>query len=197
MLFSSDTCEACIGRKASFGALYKYAAVLIELLANSLLLRYLVFFVHCYISKHAPEYPCQCLRGIRVCYRGFSSPRRQRKCGSRCERSAGRLWPRIAEHRSGKSLYVTLRSTRLPDHPSLTIVASGVVWVEGKSACPAAQVLGRLTGSPCNQEFKLNGYSYHFTNCNSKNEPGSVVYKGKKLFDCKTQHDKVSSQWIL
>lgn len=41
-----------------------------------------------------------------------------------------------------------------------------VVWVEGESACPAAQTLSFLISSPCEQTFSLAGATWKLTDCN-------------------------------
>lgn len=50
-----------------------------------------------------------------------------------------------------------------------------VVWVEGKSACPATQTLTALNTSPCDQEFTLAGGTWKLANCNGLVFGGSRV----------------------
>ncbi|KAI1336735.1 hypothetical protein F5Y15DRAFT_392985 [Xylariaceae sp. FL0016] len=68
-----------------------------------------------------------------------------------------------------------------------------VVWVEGESACPAAQILGPLTGTPCGQRFTLEGAEYQLGGCASNNEPSELLDAGNSILSsCTTEDDKIT-----
>ncbi|KAI0017506.1 hypothetical protein F4780DRAFT_782248 [Xylariomycetidae sp. FL0641] len=68
-----------------------------------------------------------------------------------------------------------------------------VAWVEGESACPAAQTLSALTESPCNILFTLENQQFQLGSCGSDNEPTELLAAdGSFVHSCESDDDKIT-----